>query len=301
VTAHEQSRARTVLLGTEGPFSSAVFRGLLHAGANVVGVVVDGDHHHHANSIITLSAHGHGETLPSLAASQGVPLRTSRDVADPGLTSWVDDLAPDFIVVACFEQILSEAFCALARRDCLNIHPSLLPRYRGPTPLFWQLRAGEQATGVTLHRVTPEIDAGPIVDQQPVSLDDGLDGAAINERLAVAGARLFIDTLANCRTGALAVRDQDAAHSSYQRSPSVDDFRVASDWSARQLFNFIRGTGHWGHGYPIEIDGRQFLLREAVAFMADDSQSAPYEIFDDEIRIRCKPGILHAKVGSGLR
>ncbi len=298
MTALDPSSARTVLLGTEGPFSSTVFRELLQAGINVVAVVVDGDHHrHHANSIVTLSTHGHGETLPSLAASQGVPLRAARDVADPDLAAWVDDFVPDFIVVACFEQILPQAFCALARRDCLNIHPSLLPRYRGPTPLFWQLRAGEQGTGVTLHRVTSVIDAGPIIGQQTVGLDDGLGGAEIDERLAAVGAQLFVDALAGGHTGQFPVREQDEERGSYQGSPGADDFWVASDWSARRLFNFIRGTGHWGHAYPIDIDGRQFLLREALAYTADDALSVPFELSGDEIRIRCTPGTLHARVG----
>jgi methionyl-tRNA formyltransferase len=284
--------AGTLLFGNDSPYAAAVFRELVHRGVALAAVVVDGAHH--ARPIVAVSAHGQRETLASLAASQGLPLRGSPDVADPELARWATAFAPDFILVACFEQRLPQALCAVPRHATLNLHPSLLPRYRGPTPLFWQLRHGEPVIGVTLHHVAREIDAGDIVAQADCPLADGLDGVAIDERLGRAGARLFAATCERYRDGTVETRAQVAAEASYFGPPTAEDFRVSSDWSARRLFNFIRGTDRWGRPYPITLDGREYLLGQALAYSADGTLASPFELSGERIRIRCAPGVLEA-------
>lgn len=284
--------AGTLLFGNDSPYAAAVFRELVQRGVALAAVVVDGAHH--ARPIVAVSAHGQRETLPSLATSQGLPLRGAPDVADPELARWAAALAPDFILVTCFEQRLPQALCAVPRHAALNLHPSLLPRYRGPTPLFWQLRHGEPAIGVTLHQLAREIDAGAIVAQVDCPLADGLDGVAIDERLGRAGARLFAAAVERYRDGTVETRAQVAAEASYHGPPAAEDFRVSSDWSARRLFNFMRGTGRWGRPYPITLDGREVLLHRALGYAADATLATPCQRVDDRLRFRCAPGVLEA-------
>ena len=284
--------SRTLLLGTAAPFSATVLEELLALGVEVVGVGVDGGFDPRA--ILALSASDHRQTLPSLAASHGLPACAVADLTDPGFTAWVDALAPEFILVACFARLLPEELCRRARRDCLNLHPSLLPRYRGPAPLFWQLRAGEPRTGITLHRVTEEVDAGPVVARRGVALADGQDFAALDACMARHGVAAFVDRLRAHPSGALPAQAQDEAQASAQPAPGPGDFRLERAWPARRAFNFMRGTAHWGWPYPVALEDGELRLRAALGFAADAGDTR--QVVRDGIRVRVRfgDGVLEA-------
>ena len=294
MTASTIAGSRTLLLGTDAPMSAAVFAGLTRHGVDVVAVGVDGEHA--VVPLFSASTHGHRETLASLATARDVPVRAIPDVGASDVCDWIAGLRPDFILVACFSQLLTSAFRACAARDCLNLHPSLLPRYRGPAPLFWQLRAGETHTGVTLHRVSPDLDAGPIVGQVQVDFRGGLDGAELEERCAVVGVELFREMLDGEHQDRAPGALQDEMMASFQSSPTAEDFRIDPGWSARHAFDFMRGTAHWGQGYPVEIDGQAFLLRQALECEPEAALSTAFLQSGRSIRIRCAPGILHASL-----
>ncbi len=284
--------ARTLLLGTESPFATAVFEALVAAGVELVGVGVDGLYDPRA--ILALSSRDHRTTLASRAAERELAVRAVVDVTHPDVAAWVADLAPDFILVACFGRVLPESLCALAARDCLNLHPSLLPRYRGPVPLFWQLRDGTAETGITLHRVAPEIDAGPVVARARLALEPGADGDTHDARLAQAGVALFVDAVAD--DGPLAAEAQDESAATRQPLPRAGDFRVSTTWSARRVYAFMRGTAHWGMPYPVEVDGRERLLAGALAWSENTSPEAMATGEGDTVRLRCTPGVVEARL-----
>lgn len=289
------SRQRTsavVLFGTGSAFSATVARHLLGLSVGLRAVVVPDPAP--SKSVIPVTIPGQPETPVSLAVSKGVPVRYAGDLMAPDLHQWLAALSPAFILVACFPRRLPEALCAVATQDCLNLHPSLLPRYRGPTPLFWQLRAGERETGVTLHRVRPRIDAGEIVLQARASLPDGATGTQANQLLAARGARLFMDAMALYRSGEPPLRAQEEAASSYDGSPGDADFRVSSAWSARRVFNFVRGTKGWRRPYPIRTGGRDYRLTDVLDFAPEARLESPVTVTGNEARIQCSPGVLHA-------
>lgn len=287
-----------MLFGTTGPFSAAVFRVLVEAGIRPAGSVVSGPKP--ATSALPVTVPGLPDTLGSLAAAAGVPVRYVTGPDDLALHRWLADLAPAYILVACFPHRLSEALCALAARDCLNLHPSLLPRYRGRTPLFWQLREGEADTGVTLHRVRPRLDAGEIVLQARLALPDGIEAREAARRLAEKGGRLFVEALAlYAAHSEPPTRAQDEAASSRYGSPGTDDFRVYTEWSARRVFNFMRGTRDWGQPYPIWVDGRDCPLLEALAYEPEAWPGRSPARDGDRVHIQCSPGLLHARLATG--
>jgi len=289
-----------VLFGTGSTFSATVARHLLDISVGLHAVVVPGPGPAPAASAIAVTVPNQPETPVSLAASRGVPVRYATDLMAPALHRWLMALSPGFILVACFPRRLPEALCALAAWDCLNLHPSLLPRYRGPTPLFWQLRAGERETGVTLHRVTPRIDAGEIVLQARTSLPDGVDETQANRLLAERGARLFTDAVELYRSGEPPLRVQEEAASSYNGPPGDADFRVSSEWSARRVFNFIRGTKGWRRPYPMRIGGHDYRLTDALGFAPGARLERPVTLSGNEARIQCSPGVLHALVDGSV-
>jgi methionyl-tRNA formyltransferase len=223
------------------------------------------------------------------ASSRGIPV-FSWSTGDP-LPEAVRDPRPDLILVACFPRRLPPEVVGLARWDCLNLHPSLLPRYRGPAPLFWQLRAGETETGVTLHRITARLDAGELIAQRRVALPEGASGSELEGLLGEEGGGLLLETVAAAPGGALFARPQDEALASHQPLPAPPDFEVPTTWSARRAFNFIRGTGEWGYPYAVVSPGGRWQVSAATRWF-EGRLSILSEHADGRLHIQFLDGIL---------
>jgi methionyl-tRNA formyltransferase len=214
-----------------------------------------------------------------------VPIWAIRDPRDPRAVSLLRGLAPAWIAVACFPWRLGTDWRNGSPLGAVNIHPSLLPAYRGPAPLFWQLRAGERRTGVTLHRLDAGLDTGPIVRRRAVPLPDGIDTDGAESLLAGAGARLLADAL---RGAGLRGRPQPVRGRSRQGWPSGPDRVVSRRWSARRAYNFIRGAARWG---PFVVDaprGERLTVADAVGFWNDP----PPRPRAGERRMRFRGGVL---------
>ncbi|KAA3625738.1 MAG: hypothetical protein DWQ08_09010, partial [Proteobacteria bacterium] len=180
------ARGDVVFFGMDAPFSRAVLAEVddLLPGA-IRAVVMRG-----IGSRLMRVRVGGSDSLTNEAQRRALCVLT-----DDGSRDLIDDLAamrPQYILVACYPARIPRAIRALARKACLNLHPSLLPRYRGAAPVFWQLRAGEAETGVTLHRVTSRLDAGEIASRRRVVLPDGATSVEIDRLLGRAGAALFV-------------------------------------------------------------------------------------------------------------
>ena len=283
---------RIVFFGTGSSFSLGVFRTLLAENVNPVLAVVPGPAP--APSPLPVADRTRPESVVSLAEDHHVPVRYSLDFGRDGTVDAVRHLEPDFLLVACFPVRLPPALCDIPTEDALNLHPSLLPRYRGPAPLFWQLRFAERDTGVTLHRLSQRLDSGDIVAQIRVSWPDGARAPEVEERLAARGARLFVNSLTGYGRNGVMSQPQDESASSYFPGPGIDDFRVSSDWSAQRLFNFMRGTEAWGRRYPLLLGVQEYRLCKAIAHVADGRLRERFEVKGGEIRLQCSPGVLHA-------
>ena len=175
----------------------------------------------------------------------------------------------------------------------LNVHPSLLPAHRGPEPLFWTLRNGENATGVTIHRIDETLDTGEIIAQKSIALPDGISEDETEKHCAILGARLLVEAAEGLQHSTLFAHPQPP-DGSYESYPTANDFAVSTDWSAQRIFNFMRGTAARGMPYPLEIAGERFELATALSFDADGHLDAQYIILGSEVRVQCAPGVLHA-------
>ena len=289
--------SRLLVLGSESAFSGVVLEHLLEAGVEVCGFVVQRSTHsagrfESSGRTIPLVVGGTG---PAIAAEGGVPVFAVESARDEHALERLRETAPDVVLAACFPVILPPAWRALARRACLNLHPSLLPAYRGPTPLFWQLREGERETGVTLHLVDAGIDAGDIVAQSVVPLPVGARFSDVNATLARTGAALMVDLLRMMEAGIEAPRTaQDDTLASYQPFPREKDFRFDTHFSAERAFCFMRGAEEWGVPFEVDVGGTVLELERALAYHDDARMAVPYTIDGGEIRIRFSEGVLEA-------
>ena len=289
--------ARLLLLGSESAFSGVVLKSLLESHVDVCGFVV-----HAATPSLRSFESRAGEipvvvagTGPAVACEANVPVIQLESMHDERALRRVEDLAPDVVLIACFPMILPPAWLAVPKLTGLNLHPSLLPEYRGPTPLFWQFREGERETGVTLHVLESGIDAGDIVAQSVMPLPVGARFSEANASLARIGASLVVDMLCTMQAGFEVPRTfQDEALASYQPFPRERDFRFDTHFSAERAFCFMRGTEEWG--VPYEVDAGDVVLRleRALAYHDDARMAVPYVADGSALRIRFSDGVLEA-------
>lgn len=255
---------RVLFFGMDGLFSVAPFRtllGLRSAGIEIVAVIIpalrgsEGDKDHlrllrrpnPVRSEIPLESNLASENIIRLAFEANIPVLevigrlADIDPATPGLPSTLSELHPDLILVACFNQIIPRRLLDLPGFGALNIHPSLLPEYRGPEPLFWIFHDGLEHAGVTIHLMNERADEGDIVAQTPVKVPDGATYAEAEHLCSEKGADLLtgvLDSLQNNRFGHVA---QNHARATRAPIPTQADYIVGRDWQTRRAFNFIRG------------------------------------------------------------
>jgi methionyl-tRNA formyltransferase len=284
---------RTIVLGMRGTFTAEALRALLASGCGVSGLIVagpKGEGWRRLQPMRVLAADP--PTAVEMAWEAGIPVLEVGWVDAAGLRA-LDALEPDVAAIACFPWLLPRPWRDRPPRGCVNLHPSLLPAYRGPAPLFWQFRAGEKRTGVSLHAVDGGADTGSVIAQQEVPFPDGIDTAAAEALTAQAGARLLADWLADGKTvGPLAA---PAAAAAFRNpAPTAAAHVVPTAWPVRRAFNFIRGARAWG---PFEVDTGQerIVVHEAVAMDEAASLGARHRVSGGDVLVQFLDGVLLAR------
>ncbi len=227
-----------------------------------------------------------------LARAAGVPVFEAGRLANDETIAVLGAPRPDLFVVACFPRLLPPTLLRLPCLGALNVHPSLLPAYRGPSPLFWVFHDGLERAGVTVHLMDAGADTGDIVAQARLALLDGVSYAGAERLCAEAGGRLVVAAARALGEGGVTARPQSATGVSYAPAPHGDDFVVTPDWPARRAFNFIRGVANLGYPLVLQAGAERLTVREAIAFDETGAMSAPVERIGDRARLRCSPGVL---------
>jgi methionyl-tRNA formyltransferase len=282
---------RTIVQGMRGVFTREAFRGLLETGCGVSGLIVAGPRGagwRRLNPQRSLAADP--PTAVELAWEAGLPVLEVGWVDTSALAA-LDALEPDVVVLACFPWLLPKPWRERPPRGCVNIHPSLLPAYRGPSPLFWQFRAGETRTGVSVHVVDHGADSGSLIAQQGVPFPDGIDTAAAETLTARAGARLVADWVAG---GRKVGPPQPMEGASKQPAPDDAARVIPSSWPVRRAFNFIRGAGAWGP-FLIETTGGPIRVHEAIAMDEAASLGTAHRAAGGDVLVQFSPGVLFAR------
>lgn len=250
---------RIVFFGMDGPFSAPPLAALLEAGMSVCALVVPcpaglaprlpvrllPPPARHTGTLPILQAPATHNAI-GLARQAGLPVLEVAGLADARVRAALAALRPDLICVACFPHLLPPSLCALPRHGAFNLHPSLLPAYRGPAPLFWVFHDGLERAGVTVHLMERRADSGAIVAQTPVALPDGVGYSQAERICAEVGGRLLVEAVRAAVAGQLASRPQPAEGASPAPYPGEADFVITPAWSPRRACNFLRGMAEWG-------------------------------------------------------
>jgi methionyl-tRNA formyltransferase len=203
------------------------------------------------------------ETILTKAGEYGIPVLEVGSMRNEETLYAIQELEPDLVVVACFPQILPKRMLEIPKFGCLNVHPSLLPAYRGPEPLFWQFRAGEKDMGVTVHWMDAGADTGDILGQVHLSFPEGARTVEADGLVAQAGAELILRAL---QEDEWPRRPQESEGASYQGIPGTEDRVIPVSWDVKRAFNFIRGADVWAPFWIEREDGDRVTVQEALGF-----------------------------------
>jgi methionyl-tRNA formyltransferase len=276
---------RIVFMGTPD-FAVPSLRKLHETGHEVVLVVTQPDR-----------PAGRGRALRSppvkdAATALGLPLEQHETVNTDEFVEHLRTLAPDAIVVAAFGQILREDILDCPPKGAINVHASVLPRFRGVAPINWVIMTGERETGVTTMFMAKKVDAGEIILTRKTPIGDMETAGELYDRLAVLGADLLIETLELVDAGAAPRAAQDPSGVTYARKLRKSDGEV--DWSgdAGRVYDRVRGTTPWPGAFTW-YRGKVLRVLTAARGESSGTRGEPGEILtlDDERGIEVATGV----------
>jgi methionyl-tRNA formyltransferase len=249
---------RVVFFGTP-EFAVPTLHALLKSPYEVAGVVTQPDRPRGRGHKTSASP------VKTAALAAGRPVLQPGSVKDAAFLSELSRLSPDLGVVAAYGQILTDAVLTTPRLGMINVHASILPRYRGAAPVHRAVINGDTETGVTIMRVVKALDAGPMlaVARRAIAVDETSDD--VERDLAEIGAGLLVETVRGLQQGSILERPQDNAAATYAPRLTKDDGWI--DWTlpAERIHNLIRGLHPWPHAATFLESQRLILHRSRPA------------------------------------
>lgn len=210
--------------------------------------------------------------VKTVAATAGLPVFQPAKLKDEGTRAFISHYHPDAIVVVAYGHIIPQWMIDLPRLGCINLHASLLPKYRGAAPIAWALIRGERITGVTTMRIDAGLDTGDILLQREVEIRDDDTAQTLSERLSRTGADLMVETLQGLERGEIEPRPQDHAQATLAPRLKKEDGQI--DWllAAEEISRRVRGLQPWPGAYTT-FRGKSLRLW-AVAPLASELAGA---------------------------
>jgi len=285
---------RIVFMGTP-PLAATVLEALLaEPSLEVAAVVTQPDQPRGRELKLQPSA------VKELALSKNLPLLQPERARHPEFLEQLRAFAPDLIAVAAYGQILPQALLDIPKFGCLNVHTSLLPRYRGAAPIQWAILNGDTATGVTIMKMDAGLDTGPIVAEERTPIEPADNAQTLHDRLARIGGALLVRTIPDYIAGRIVPRPQPAEGATYARKITKEDGKL--DWTqpALTLWNRVRGLTPWPGAFThLQRATGPVLLKIHRAEVAEAgtgaAPAAPGEILSanrDGIVVACGEGAL---------
>jgi methionyl-tRNA formyltransferase len=214
------------------------------------------------------------QTAPSpvrrMAETRGIPVITPTKIRDPSFLDMLRSWNPQIIVVVAFGRILPKPVLNLSPRGCLNVHYSLLPKYRGAAPVTWTIINGEEKGGVTTMQLVEQLDAGPIYLQEELKLVDHETTASLQAKLAPIGAKLLLKTLDGLKSNSLQPHDQDETRVTF--APMIRKEDGVIDWTepALTIERRVRAFTPWPSAYT-HLNGKLLKVHRASPIQTNRS------------------------------
>ncbi len=195
--------------------------------------------------------------VKAAALEYNLPVLQPEKIKTEEFTAQLEEMKPDLIVVVAFGQILSQRILDIPRLGCVNVHASLLPRYRGAAPIHWSIINGEKETGVTTMLMDAGLDTGDMLLKDAVEITDEMTTEELHDQLMAMGGKLLSDTIDGLVTGTIKPEKQDDSISNYAGMLNKETGHVDWSKSAQDIHNLIRGLNSWPVAWSLK-DGKNF-------------------------------------------
>ncbi len=279
---------RTIFMGTPD-FALQTLQGLIDAGCNLIGVYTQPDR-----------PKGRGKQLAAppikeLALQHDIPVYQPLKLRQPEAVAELEALAPDLIVVVAYGQILPKSVLDIPRYGCINVHASLLPRYRGAAPINKAIIDGETETGITTMYMDVGLDTGDMLIKKSLAIGPQETAGELHDRLAVLGRETMEETLQKLCAGTLQREVQDDDQSTYASMMKKEDGRINWGCSAVEVHNQIRGLDPWPGAYT-SLNGELLKLARTSPENTDGGKPGSIISADNNgVSIACGTGTLLVK------
>jgi len=255
---------------------------------------------HEVLSVVTTPPKPKGrglKVIPSLvqelATELGLDFRCPDKLSDQAFLDWVETQKCDAFVVASYGKFLPTVLLKLPKRLPLNVHPSLLPKYRGASPINYQLLNGDRDAGVSIFKVVKEMDAGDIVAQQRTRIEPDDDALSLGEKLSLLSCDLILEVLNEMDQGEILLMPQDEAEVTF--APKLSKELGFINWSepAAQIRNKVRGLVPWPTAY-VQNDAKSLQILKAKVAEGGSDETQPGQILEIS-----KSGFIRVQTGQG--
>jgi len=232
------------------------------------------------------------------AVRRGIPVYQPEKARHPDAVARITAEAPELIVVAAYGHILPKSILDIPRLGCINVHASLLPKYRGAAPINWAVARGESVTGITIMRMDEGMDTGPMLHVREMPIGEEDTAETMFSKLSILGAEALREALRKLREGTLDETPQDAALATYAPKLTKEHGRI--DWirPAREVWNLVRGMTPWPSAFALHAGKTLKVLSSAVAGESG-AAGEPGEVVAlgrDGIAVACGEGVLRLQV-----
>lgn len=290
---------RIVFMGTPD-FSVPALKALVEAGHQVIAMVTQPDKPRGRGKEVQMTP------VKIQAMEYGIPVYQPAKVRDASFVEVLQGMEADVYVVIAFGQILPRAVLELPKYGCINIHASLLPKYRGAAPIQWCVIDGERETGITTMMMDAGLDTGDMLEKTVIPIEEKETGGSLHDKLSQAGGELILSTLAKLEQGTLVRTPQTEEGTCYARmlTKSLGDI----DWNqgAVSIERLIRGLNPWPSAYTL-WNGKTIKIwsadavtgREADGFLAESGLPAETGMVPGTV-VRSDKNSLVVSTGSGL-
>ena len=274
---------RILFMGTP-EFAVASLRRLVEDGHEICGVFTQPDKPKNRGHKLTFSP------VKEYALTQNLPVYQPLKMRDGEAEALVKQLAPELIVVAAYGKILPEEILNTPPYGSINVHSSLLPKYRGAAPINWAILDGEAETGVSIMYMAKELDAGDVILQKTTPIGEQEDAQALTARLAELGAQALSEAVEVLRNGTASRTPQDASRQTYASMLSREMSPIDWNRTARQINCQVRGLIPWPCA-TTELAGQRFKIYETA--LGRETAAAPGTVLSagkQGIEVACGDG-----------
>lgn len=280
---------RVLFMGTPD-IATGCLQKLIDKKYNVIGVVTQPDKPQNRGKKLGMPP------VKELALKYDIPVYQPLKAREESFVETLKELNPDIIVVVAFGQILPKSILEIPKFGCINVHVSLLPKYRGAAPINWVIINGEEKTGVTTMYMDEGLDTGDMILTEEFDLDDEITAGELHDKMKDIGADVLVETLKQIEKGCAPRIPQN--HEEFTYAPMMNKALGQIDWSksAREIHNLVRGVNPWPSAYTTyEGSTMKVWKTEVLNETSDKEPGTVLKVDKDGIRVSTKDNVVLVK------